>query len=120
MGIFQPYGAAFVWISACGIMACVGGIANLSPSMIGTVFGRWDFASANQMISPIIMAVSSSAFALAALFIKSPWGYQGMYVGCAVIALGCLVSVRLTSDKMIGASDEEAMRKTGEECVDKE
>lgn len=109
LGLLQPMGAIFVWVSACGIMACVGGIANLAPSMIGTVFGRWDFAAANRLISPIIMAVSSSAFLLASIFIKSPWGYNGMYVACAAIAVLCLISVRLTKDKMIGATDEEAM-----------
>ena len=118
LGLLQPMGTAFVWVSACGIMGCVGGIANLAPSMIGTVFGRWDFAAANRLISPIIMAVSSSAFLLAAVFLKSPWGYTGLYAACGVIALLCLVSVLLTSDRMIGASDEEALssiqRKTTE------
>ena len=108
LGLLQPFGTVFVWISACGIMACVGGIANLAPSMIGTVFGRWDFAAANRLISPIIMAVSSSAFLLASVFLKSPWGYDGMYIACAVIAVLCLVAVRLTKDRMIGATDEEA------------
>lgn len=108
LGLLQPISPIFVWISACGIMGCVGGIANLAPSMIGTVFGRWDFAAANRLISPLIMVVSSSAFLLASFFIKSPFGYQGMYVACAVIALLCLVSVRLTNDTMIGATSEEA------------
>ena len=110
LGLLQPYSVVFVWISACGIMACIGGIANLAPSMIGTVFGRWDFPAANRLISPIIMAVSSSAFLLASIFIKSAWGYNGMYIACAIIAVLCLISVRLTKDKMIGATDEEAMR----------
>lgn len=109
-GLLQPKGTIFIWVSASGIMACAGGIANLAPSMIGTVFGRWDFPAANRLISPIIMAVSSSAFLLASIFIKSPWGYNGMYIACAVIAVLCLISVCLTSDKMIGATDAEAMR----------
>ena len=69
-----------------------------------TVFGRWDFAAANRVISPIIMAVSSSAFLLASLFLKSSWGYNGMYAACAVIAVLCLISVLLTKDRMIGAT----------------
>lgn len=105
LGLLQPTGTIFVWISACGIMGCVGGIANLSPSMVGTVFGRWDFAAANRLISPIIMAVSSSAFLLASAFIKSPWGYTGMYLACALIAAFCFVSVRFTKDTMIGSTD---------------
>jgi hypothetical protein len=113
LGLLQPLGTVFVWGSACGIMGCVGGIANLAPSMIGTVFGRWDFAAANRLISPIIMAVSSSAFLLAALFLKSPWGYTGLYAACAVIALLCLLSVLLTRDKMIGTTDAEALKSIG-------
>lgn len=108
-GMFQPMSPVFIWISACGIMACVGGIANLSPSMVGTVFGRWDFAAANRIVSPIIMAVSSSAFLLASLFLKSSWGYNGMYAACAAIAVICLISVLLTKDRPIGATDQEAM-----------
>lgn len=102
LGLLQERNVIFVWSSACGIMACVGGIANLSPSMVGTVFGRWDFPAANRLISPIIMAVSSSAFLLAAAFISSPWGYNGMYVTCMILALICLVLVRTTDDRMIG------------------
>ena len=109
IGLLQPLGVPFVWISASGIMACVGGIANLSPSMVGTVFGRWDFAAANRLISPIIMAVSSSAFLLASICLKSSWGYNGMYAACAGIAVLCLVSVIFTRDRMIGADNETAM-----------
>lgn len=107
IGILQRFGVVFVWISACGIMACVGGIANLAPSMIGTVFGRWDFAAANRLISPVIMSVSSSAFILVSIFLKSPWGYDGMYIACTIIAVLCLFSVRLTNDKMIGTVSQE-------------
>lgn len=102
LGLLQEHSPVFVWGSACGIMACVGGIANLAPSMIGTVFGRWDFAAANRLISPVIMAVSSSAFLLAAVCISSPWGYNGMYAACISLALICLVLVRTTDDRMIG------------------
>ena len=55
------------------------------------------------------MAVSSSAFLLASVFLKSPWGYNGMYIACAVIAVLCLIGVLTTSDKMIGATDEQAL-----------
>ncbi len=102
LGLLQEQGAIFVWSSACGIMACVGGIANLAPSMVGTVFGRWDFPAANRVISPIIMAVSSSAFLLASAFLSSPWGYNGMYAACIGLALLCLILVRATDDRMIG------------------
>lgn len=102
LGLLQNQGVIFIWLSSCGIMACVGGIANLAPSMIGTVFGRWDFPAANRLISPMIMAVSSSAFILVSVFIKSPWGYNGMYIACIIIALICLVLVRMTNDRMIG------------------
>ena len=77
--------------------------------MVGTVFCRWDFAAANRLISPIIMAVSSSAFLLASICLKSSWGYNGMYAACAGIAVLCLVSVIFTRDRMIGADNETAM-----------
>lgn len=98
LGIFQAQSPALVWVSASGIMACVGGIANLTPSMVGTVFGRQDFAAANRAISPIVMAVSSSSFLLAARFLKTPLGYDGMYLACAIIAVLCLLVVSKTRD----------------------
>lgn len=112
LGLFQSVSTAFVWISTCGAMACVGGIANLAPSMVGTVFGRWDFSAANRFISPIIMAVSSSAFVLTSLFLKTPWGYDGLYVTCSIIGLLCLIGVSTTSDQMIGATTKQAVDST--------
>ncbi|MCI8991128.1 MAG: OFA family MFS transporter [Eubacterium sp.] len=110
-GLFQPLSPVLVWISACGIMGCVGGICNLQPSMVGTVFGRWDFAAANRIITPIATIMMSSSFIIVSRCIKSPFGYNALYVCCAVIAAVIFFVVLTTKDKMIGATDAEVLGK---------
>lgn len=106
LGLLQPVHQAFVWLSACGIMACVGGICNLQPSMVGTIFGRWDFAAANRIISPLATLMMSSSFIIVSLCLKTGLGYNGLYICCAVIAAICFGIVFSTKEEMIGATDE--------------
>ncbi|MBP2652165.1 MAG: hypothetical protein H6Q74_2990 [Firmicutes bacterium] len=112
VALFQRVSPALVWVSSLGIMLCVGGITNLVPSMVGTLFGRWDFAAANRVIQPIIMFVMTSAYAYAAFFIGTGLGFDAMYASCAVIAFICLISVFVIKDKLVGATNEEVMQKT--------
>ena len=109
LGLLQRTGGAIVWISACGIMGCIGGICNLQPSMVGTVFGRWDFAAANRIITPLATIMMSSSFLIVSLSMKTPLGYDGLYLICAIIAVICFFLVFSTKETMIGATDEEAM-----------
>lgn len=109
VALFQRVSPVMVWISALGIMLCIGGITNLAPSIIGTLFGRWDFAAANRVISPIIMLFMTSAYGVTALFTSTGWGFDAMYVFCAVAAFLCMISVFLVKDKMIGATNEEVL-----------
>lgn len=111
LGLFQRSSALIVWISACGVMGCIGGICNLQPSMVGTVFGRWDFAAANRIVTPLATVMMSSSFLIVSLAMKTPWSYDGLYVICAVIAALCFFIVRSTKEEMIGATDQEAMER---------
>lgn len=108
VGLLQPLSPVFVWISACGIMSCVGGICNLQPSMIGTVFGRWDFAAANRIISPLATLMMSSSFIIVSGCLNTGIGYNGLYITCAIIAAISFFIVFFTKDKLIGATDKEA------------
>ena len=114
VGLFQPQGQAMVWISACGIMGCVGGICNLQPSMVGTIFGRWDFSAANRIITPIATVMMSSSFIIVSCCIKTSLGYNALYVCCAVIAVIIFFVVLTTKEKMIGATDEDVLKTTDE------
>lgn len=88
-------------------MAGVGGICNLIPSMIGTVFGRWDFTSANSVISFVVGLLVSSAFITTAIFISTGLGFDLMYALCAVIVVICFFIILKTKDDCIGKVTEE-------------
>lgn len=109
LGLLQRTASVIVWISACGIMGCIGGICNLQPSMVGTVFGRWDFAAANRIITPLATIMMSSSFLIVSLAMKTSLGYDGLYIICAIIAVICFFLVYSTKETMIGSTDEEAM-----------
>ena len=109
ISMFHAESAACIWISVCGMMGCMGGIANLQPSMVGTVFGRWDFAAANRIIALMVMAISGSAFLVVSVFLHTPWGRDGLYVFSIIGAAVCLLIVTLTSGKMIGTKNEDAV-----------
>ncbi|MCU6763766.1 oxalate/formate antiporter family transporter [uncultured Roseburia sp.] len=114
ISLFHKQSTVLIWISACGMMGCVGGIANLQPSMVGTVFGRWDFAAANRLIAPVVMAVSSSSFLVVSIFLRSPWGRDGLYVFSIICTVVCFIIVTAVSEKMIGANDTEALQNVNE------
>lgn len=110
ISLFHAASPICIWISVCGMMGCMGGIANLEPSMVGTVFGRWDFAAANRLIAPIVMTISSSAFLVVSVFLQSPWGRDGLYVFSLAGAAVCFFIVSSVSGKMLGTKNEDAIR----------
>ena len=69
----------------------VGGICNLIPSMIGTVFGRHDFAAASRFISAITKGICACAYLYNARSLALTGdltaGYVGLIVICVVAAL---------------------------------
>ena len=69
----------------------VGGICNLIPSMIGTVFGRYDFAAASRFISAITKGICACAYLYNARSLALTGdltaGYIGLIVVCAAAAL---------------------------------
>ena len=69
----------------------VGGICNLIPSMIGSVFGRHDFAAASRFISAITKGICACAYLYNARSLALTGdltaGYVGLIVICVVAAL---------------------------------
>lgn len=100
--LLQSYGAAYIWVSVACSMFCVGGIPNLVPSMIGTVFGRYDFPAANRFISPICNLLFSSAYLVVSACLSAFGGYNQAYLILMGICLAGLVLMCFASDKMIG------------------
>ena len=69
----------------------VGGICNLIPSMVGSIFGRKDFAAANRFISALTKALCACAYLYMGKM-EAAVGMTGAYVGLIVI---CVVAALL-------------------------
>lgn len=80
----------------------IGGIGNLVPSMIGTIYGRKDYLMANRLIMPICAIVRSCAFALMAFALSATGGYTGAYgifIGACVVGIIMIFFVGKSGDK---------------------
>lgn len=65
------------------------GCVNLKPNIIGMVFGRWDFASANRVLSPVTNFLKCSSYLVVAAGLKCVGGYNMVYavfIGVAVVS----------------------------------
>lgn len=98
-GIHSP---ALTWIGIIMVGSSVGGIGNLGPSMIGTVWGRWDYAAASKVVMTITNILRVSAFAVVAFGLTVFGSITGAYyilIGCGVVSF---ILMLVTNDKMIG------------------
>lgn len=102
LAMLHPISIAFIWISEVGIMASIGGVCNLIPSMIGTTWGRWDFAAANRLINPVTLVFPAAGIFLGGVFLNVGLGYLGMYIVCAVLALISIIIVSTTKTTFLG------------------
>jgi MFS family permease len=64
--------AAYIAIVFVGLG--LGGILNLMPSMVITVYGRYDFAAANSLVSPIASLLQKGAFITMAVLLTQSGG----------------------------------------------
>lgn len=82
---------ATIYLGVFMVGISVGGICNLIPSMIGSVFGRYDFAAASRFISAVTKGICACAYLYnarsLALTGSLTAGYIGLIVICAIAAL---------------------------------
>ncbi len=95
----------FVWLAPIGIMFGVGAICNLIPSIMISIWGRYDFPAVNRVISCAHQLITSSAFALIAIFKGSSLGFDGMYVLCLILCCASVVMIALTKVVKLGKFD---------------
>lgn len=112
LGILQHQNIVFIWISTLGLMAGVGGICNLIPSMIISIWGRWDFTAVNRVISFVMDIIRCSAFAMITVFLKTPWGYDTMYLVSAIVSVICVILISNISTKPLGKQEFEVAENT--------
>ena len=84
-------GQVCLYISLVMIGCAIGGTTNLSASLVGTIFGRFDFAKAFTVVNPIMSVVRVCAFSVLALALNVTGSLTGAYlcfiVLCAVSAV---------------------------------
>lgn len=105
IALLHPVHIAFIYVSCFAISCALGGICNLIPSMTGTIFGRWDFPSANAVISPLTMMLCAIGIFLGGVFAGGP-GYTVMYIVLIALLVIATIIVATTKDTMIGKKME--------------
>lgn len=76
--------AVLMYIGVFMVGISVGGICNLIPSMVGTIFGRKDFAAANRFISAVTKGICACAYLYMGQM-EATFSMTGAYIGLIVI-----------------------------------
>lgn len=110
LALFMHKSVVFVWLAPIGIMGGVGGICNLIPSLMISIWGRYDFTPVNKVISCFHLLITSSAFSVIALFKGTKAGYDGMYVLCILLCVISLVLISRIKLNFLGRKEHPAMK----------
>ena len=104
--ILDIRGAA-IWIASLFVGLGLAGILNLMPSMVITVYGRFDFMAANRLVMPVANIVRVLAFAvMAGLLIASGGSYTLPYIVFIVIDIVGLLLIFLVRNVTKGKVDQ--------------
>ena len=107
MFLLAPVGKIWVYISAAGLWACVGGIPNLIASMQATLWGRWDYPAVSKVISTIVMCFVYFSFILTAFSVSRFGSYSFVFIVMCVGMAVATVLVSLIRVRMMGKTDDE-------------
>ena len=97
----------FTYIAIVFVGLGIGGLLNLMPSMVISVYGKYDFTAANSLVSPIASLLQKFAFLIMAVLLgKSGGDYTlpyGVFIVIDVIGAALLLCV---TGKCKGKQDE--------------
>jgi MFS family permease len=105
--IFAGSNVAANAIGASIFFVALGGINNMMTSYTTSVFGRYDFTSANRIMYPIYTALRCSAFIILGISVSSSGGYTTAYIIFAVCCVIAFVLSLVTKDDLIGRSGDD-------------
>lgn len=100
----------FTYFTLLMVGASIAGIKELCTSMIGTVYGRYDFAAANRLISTIACLFRVSCFAVIAVSLKYTGSYDGAYITFIVLDLIAAWLIFRIDDRCKGKCDPAPVR----------
>jgi len=90
----------FTYIAIVFVGLGIGGLLNLMPSMVISVYGRKDFAAANALVSPIASLIQKGAFIIMAVSLAASGGDYTMpymiFIGIDIVGLILLLLVTNT------------------------
>ncbi|TKI05216.1 MFS transporter [Martelella alba] len=92
----------FTYFTLLMVGASIAGIKELCTSMVGTVYGRYDFAAANRLVSTIACLFRVSCFAVIAISLKLTGDYDGAYLSFIVMDIIAALLIFLINDKCKG------------------
>lgn len=99
--IFGSKGSSIIACVLSGIG--IGGIGNLVPSMQGSMFGRYDFLTANRIIAPINMIIRTFAMTIIGYCLSHGLGYTGAYIMMVIaVAIGTICIAFIKEPKKKG------------------
>ncbi len=99
-------GTATIYIATIFVGLGLGGLLNLMPSMVISVYGRYDFMAANRLVAPIASIVRVLTFVImAALLAISKGDYTLPYSVFIVIDVVGAVLLLLVTNKCKGKQD---------------
>lgn len=103
--IFE-FGGAFVWIASIFVGFGIGGLLNLLPSLVISVYGRYDFTAANRLISTIASVIRVFAFVIMAVLLQMSGGSFALpYTVFIVIDVIGLILIFCVTNKCKGKID---------------
>ena len=95
----------FTYFTLLMVGMSIAGIKELCTSQIGTVYGRYDFAVANRVVSTIACLFRVCCFAVIAVSLKYTGDYDAAYVFFIVLDLAGAVLIYFISDECKGKAD---------------
>ena len=100
--IAQTRNTALTFITIALVGLGLGGIKNLITSMVGTVYGRYDFTAANRIIMPITIIVRTLCFPLMGVTLAILKTLTGAYAVFIVVDILAIILVFATTSRCKG------------------
>ena len=89
----------FVWCAGAVYSSMMGGLGNLIPSYVITIFGRWDYIAAWRIIGAITFCFAGVGIMMTGLFHGN---FTAMYIFNIVCLVVAFIILTNSKDKMIG------------------
>ena len=105
---FMQKSFAFAWLSGIILFCANGAGRNLLPSYVGTIYGRWDYPAAYQLMGALFQMLCGAGVMIPAFFPS----YTSMYIFDLVILVISMILAITSKDTFIGKADNPEIAST--------